>query len=178
MNIRSIRLKRRAVVITWENQGEDHALTSRDMPLPSFVKAVENLRSLILDILHLPTDYQHGLKPTGLTLAEKQETQLVSLVATKELNDCNSPFNIATPLRFLSVPQEEGSYSPPLTEKQCALVDEVIREAKDYVKGKRAQGQLPLEAEDDTTDEDTLDGDENTAQFPETEQAAPSKRKK
>ena len=160
MNIQKVRLKRRAVEISYESNGEQHNITSRDMPLPSFVKSVENLTSLVLDVLHLPTDYQKGLKPTGITLTEKQETHLVTITATKELTDCNSPFNIATPLRFLSVPQEEGSYSPPLTEKQVALVDAVIREAKDYVKGNRAQGQLPLDAEDDMTDEDDQAEDE------------------
>lgn len=176
MNIRSVRLKRRAVVISYESNGEEHNITSRDMPLPSFVKAVENLASLVLDVLHLPTDYQKGLKPTGITLTEKQETHLVAIVAQKELTDCNSPFNITTPLRFLSVPQEEGSYSPPLNEKQAALVDAVIREAKDYVKGNRAQGQLPLDAQDDMTDEDDDKAEDEGQDLPGTEEAKKSRK--
>jgi hypothetical protein len=160
MDITSVRIKRRAVVIDYKNEGETHSVTSRDNPLPSFVKAVEALAPLVLDICHLPSDYTHGLKPTGLTLVEKQETQMVVVVAQKELTDCNSPFNISTPVRFLSVPKEEGSYSPPLKDTQVALVDAVISEAKKYVKGDRAQGQLPLEPEaagDD--DHDGEDGD-------------------
>lgn len=163
MDIRSVRIKRRAVVIDYENEGETHSVTSRDNPLPSFVKAVEGLGSLVLDILHLPTDYQHGLKPTGLTVTGKQGTQLVSIVAQKELTDCNSPFNIATPLRFLSLPEEEGSYSPPLSEKQVALVDSVIKEAKKYVKGDRAQGQLPLVITNDD-DEGGDDGQDDPSE--------------
>jgi hypothetical protein len=155
MDITSVRIKRRAVVIDYENEGETHSVTSRDNPLPSFVKAVDGLGSLVLDILHLPTEYQHGMKPTGLTVVGKQGTQLVSIVAQKELTDCNSPFNISTPLRFLSVPEEEGSYSPPLSDKQVALVESVIKEAKKYVKGDRAQGQLPLD--------DMKNGDEDDA---------------
>jgi hypothetical protein len=150
MDIKSVRLKRRAVVISYENEGEEHSVISRDIPLPSFIKAVEALAPLVLDICHLPTDYIHGLKPTGLTLVDKQETQLVLVTAQKELTDCNSPFNIATPVRFLSLPKEEGSYSPPLKDAQVALVEKVISEAKKYVKGDRAQGQLPLEPVQDT----------------------------
>lgn len=161
MDIKSVRIKRRAVVVEYENEGETHSVTSRDNPLPSFIKAVEALAPLVLDICHLPSDYIHGLKPSGITLVTKQETQMVVVTAQKELTDANSPFNIATPLRFLSVPKEEGSYSPPLKEAQVELVDEVISQAKKYVKGDRAQGQLPLEVEknagaDDETDPDKL----------------------
>src|SRR4051812_7305054 len=108
MDIKSVRIKRRAVVVEYENEGETHSVTSRDNPLPSFTKAVEALAPLVLDICHLPTDYIHGLKPSGITLIEKQETSMVVITAQKELTDCNSPFNIATPVRFLSVPKEEG----------------------------------------------------------------------
>lgn len=170
MEIKKVRLKRRAVVIEYDNAGEVHTVTSRDAPLPSFVKAVEALAPLILDICHLPSEYIHGLKPTGLTLVEKQETQMVVVVGQKELTDCNSPFNISTPVRFLSVPKEEGSYSPPLKESQVALVDEVIAQAKKYVKGDRAQGQLPLEAEkkdeDDKPDSDEEEGEKKGSLLP------------
>lgn len=161
MEIKRVRIKRRAVVIDYENEGEDHSVTSRDNPLPSFVKAVEALAPLVLDVLHLPSEYQHGLKPTGITIVEKQETELVVVTAQKELTDCNSPFNIATPLRFMAHPKEEGSYSPPLSERQVALVDAVVKEAKKYVKGDRAQGQLPLDAAKDETKDasDPEDGD-------------------
>jgi hypothetical protein len=157
MGIRSVRIKRRAVVISYENEGETHDISSRDNPLPAFTKAVEALASLVLDVLHLPTEYQHGLKPTGLTVTGKQGTQLVTVIAQKELTDCNSPFNITTPLRFLSVPEEEGSYSPPLSTKQVALVDAVISEAKKYINGDRAQGQLPLEPDADGFEEETAE---------------------
>lgn len=174
MHIQKVRLKRRAVEISYENNGEEHNITSRDMPLPAFVRAVENLASLVLDVLHLPSEYQKGLKPTGITVTEKQNTHLVAVIAQKELTDCNSPFNIVTPLRFLSVPEEEGSYSPPLTEKQAALVDAVIREAKEYVKGNRAQGQLPLNGEDDMTDEE---GEEEGDDLPGTTDAKKTRKK-
>src|SRR5690606_7626171 len=72
-----------------------------------------------------------------------------TITGKKDLPDAHAPFNIATPLRFLEHPETEGSYSPPLTEDQVALVEEVIDEAKKYVKGARAQWQLPLDSTDD-----------------------------
>ncbi len=180
MDITKVRIKRKSVSVSFTNEGEDHTLTSSDMPLPAFVKSIEALATTILDILGLPSGYIHGLKPTGITLVDKQETQLVCLTATKELTDCNSPFNIATPLRFLSLPQEEGSYSPPLPAKTVELIDEVIKQAKKYVKGDRAQGQLPLDKEpaSEDGDDDGEKEDPKQTKFPGTEETPPEKPKK
>jgi hypothetical protein len=154
MRITKVRLRQRAVVIEYASEKETHTLTSRDNPLPSFVKAVENLKPLVLSILHLPADYGDKMKTTGLTMAEKQEAELVTIVAQKELPECHSPFNIATPLRFLAHPEEAGSYSPALDDKDVAVVLDVLEEAKKYVKGDRAQGQLPLESPDGGDEEE------------------------
>ena len=147
------------MLIEWETPEGEQSLSCRDVPLPSFITAVENLAPVVLEILHLPSDYIHGLKPTGVTVSNKQEVDLVTIVATKELTDCNSPFNISTPLRFLECPKEEGSYSPPLNDKQVAAVEQVLLEAKGYVQGHRAQGQLPLDVSPDTAGESEA-GDE------------------
>jgi hypothetical protein len=144
MRITKVRLKQRAVVIHYESEKDTFEITSRDNPLPSFVKAVEALGAVVLRVLHLPETYGTNLKATGLTMTAKQETELVTIVAQKELPDAHSPFNIATPMRFLSHPEEEGSYSPALDDGDVAAVQTVIEEAKKYVKGERAQGQLPL----------------------------------
>lgn len=154
MRIKKVRLKQRAVVIEYASEKETHTLTSRDNPLPSFMKAVENLKPLVLSILHLPTEYGENLTPTGLTMADKQETELVTIMAKKKLVDSHSPFNIATPLRFLAHPEEEGSYSPALDDKDVAAVMEVLEEAKKYVAGERAQGQFPLASPDGGDEEE------------------------
>lgn len=144
MKIQEVRVKSRSVSISYENEGSDYSITSKDVPLPAFYKAIEALRGTILGILHLPAEYVEGLKPIGLTVADKQEVQLVCLVAQKSLPECHSPFNIATPLRFMEHPKEEGSYSPALEGADLEVISEVIEQAKAYVRGDRAQGQLPL----------------------------------
>jgi hypothetical protein len=123
----------------------------------------------VTEILHLPKSYLgseskeeagktlNPLTVSGITITDKQEVRLVTIVAKKDLPDAHSPFNIATPLRFLEHPEEEGSYSPALTDKQGALIEELIEEAKRYVKGERAQGSLPLEDDSDETDEAAAD---------------------
>lgn len=161
MKIKSIRLTKKLVSISYENANEDHELSSQDRPLQEFFDAVEGLRPLILHILHLPEDYGATLTPTGLTLADKQDVQLVCLVAKKDLPECHSPFNIATPLRFLEHPKEEGTYSPALMDEHVALVQKVIDAAKAYIQGNRAQGTLPLgddkDAQEDSKGDDAQD---------------------
>lgn len=150
MYVQKVRLTRSKVAVEYKTPtGESHSLECSDAPLPSFVAAIHALAALILDVLHLPSDYGEHLTPTGLTLTDKQEAKLVTITGKKDLPDAHAPFNIATPLRFLAHPETEGSYSPPLTDDQVALVEEVLEEAKKYVKGERAQGQLPLDSTDD-----------------------------
>jgi hypothetical protein len=161
MNITKIRRKRTAVVVEYENEGNDYVLTAHEPPLPSFDAALKAITPLVVDILHLPKAYlgtkseeEEGkvlneLTVSGITITTKQEVRLVTIVAKKDLPDAHSPFNIATPLRFLEHPDEEGSYSPALSDKQGALIEELIEEAKKYVKGERAQGTLPLDQEED-----------------------------
>lgn len=178
MEIRKVRLKRNVVFIEYWNDGETHKVSSPDNPLPSFVKAVENLGILVLDLLHLPSDYIHGLSPQGITLVSRQGTELVAVVATKELNDCSSPLNITTPLRFLSVPEEEGTYSPPLKDAQVDLINEVVREAKNYVGGQRAQGQLPLgDDKPEKTTEESHEAETPQLNLPVPEKTAKKPRK-
>lgn len=174
MNITKIRRKRTAVVIEYTTDNNDFAVTAHEPPLPSFDAALAALVPVVLDVLHLPKTYAgtkgedgallNPLTVTGLTISEKQEVRLVTLVAKKDLPDAHSPFNIATPMRFLEHPETEGSYSPALTDKQVALVEALLEQAEKYIEGERAQGTLPLDSDD---------GDEDAAP-PETEPATKS----
>lgn len=155
MNITKVRLKRSAVAIEWTTDTGSHAISEKERPLPSFVKAVEALAPLLIQILHLPASYAEKLTPTGITISTKQDVQLVTITAQKDLPECHSPFNLATPLRFLEHPKEEGSYSPALADRDVCLINAVVAEAKRYVAGERAQGNLPFNKDDeDEGDED------------------------
>lgn len=151
IRITKVRVTRKQIFISYHNGDEELTIKSRDNPLPSFTKAVTELVPLILAICHLPPAYGENMRATGFTLTDKG---MVTLQAAKSFDDAGSPLNIATPLRFLELPSEEGSYTPPLTEKQADLVVTVEEEAKDYVLGKRAQGQIVFDGDDDDDAED------------------------
>jgi hypothetical protein len=159
MDITSIKLTRNNVHIEYTNEGDTYKYDSADKPLPSFYKAMEALPPLVIDTLQLPKSYI-GKKPkaddsepgypltvTGITIHTKGDSRLVCLVATKVI-DTPSPFNITVPNRYMDAPTKEGASSIPYSDKQVALIEEVIEEARKYLKGERAQGTLPLETEE------------------------------
>lgn len=166
LTILKVRRTRKAISIHYRNGDEDHDITSRDNPLPAFGKALDALPPLVCELLALPAGYVENMKATGLTISDGSGNEQVTIVAQKSLPDSNGPFNIATPLRLMDLPEAEGSYSPPLTDKQVALVDEVIEQAKAYVLGNRAQGQIVFEDGDDDEDGDGKEEPENGEQLP------------
>jgi hypothetical protein len=149
--INKVRLTRRNVIIEYHNGSESLSITSPENPLPEFKTAIAALVPLILGICHLPLEYAANLVASGLTLTEKG---LVTIQGKKSFDDASGPLNIATPLRFLDTPEEEGTYSPALSDEQVEIINEVIEQAKRYILGERAQGVLFTdedEGEDDPT---------------------------
>ena len=159
MDITNIKLTRANVHIEYTNEDDTYKYDSADKPLPSFYKAMEALVPVVLDTLMLPKAYA-GKKPkaddkepgypltvSGFTIHTKGESRLVTIMAMKVV-DTPSPFNISVPNRYMDPPTKEGSSSIPYSDKHVALIEEVIEEAKKYLKGERAQGTLPLETEE------------------------------
>jgi hypothetical protein len=178
MEITKVKLTRTNVHLEYTNEGDTYKYDSKDKPLPSFYEAVEALAPLVITTLGLPKTYV-GKKPTegdktpglplivnGITIVMKGEARQVCIVATKVISACPSPFNITVPLRYMDAPDEEGSASEPYGTKEVELLEEVIAEAKKYLRGERAQGQLPLEevilppAEPEDGNQETLPGTE------------------
>lgn len=159
LRIIKVRRTRKSITIHYRNGDEDHEITSRDMPLPSFMKSLDALKPVVLSICGLPDEYAEDMTVSGFTLTDKG---MVTLQAKKSLPDASAPFNIATPLRFLDNPAEEGTYTPALELSAVSLISDAEEEAKSYVKGDRARGQLPLpedETEDDAEEGDVVQGE-------------------
>lgn len=124
---------------TTENDGQDvieHVLKSKDEPLPAFLEALGALSPEITELAELPVDYLDTVR--GITLhrdAEDPETFTVTYCATKRITGSHSPIIINTP-----------AVAPPDTEgERGQLIENVLAAARDYLAGKRAQHDLPLE---------------------------------
>jgi hypothetical protein len=161
IEIVSVKRTRHSIVIHWRQGNGDFKLDERDNPLPSFGVAIDALGSIVSTICHFPQSYIAGLRVSGFDLGSKGGASTIVIRAKKDLDDSSKEFGFITPERFLEQPTEEGSYSPPLGVEAAALIAECIAEAKAYVKGDRAQGQIELPEGDK---DENADGDrEDTA---------------
>lgn len=175
INVASIKRTRKRIEIAWTQGDAAFDLKERDNPLPSFVAALDALVPLVGTICHLPEDYTAtNCRVTGVILGEQDGVETVALVARKGLDDASKEFVFKTPARLLAHPTEEGSYTPPLTGKEAEAVAEAIEQAKMYIRGERAQGQIAFEDEDgDGDDGDNSDTAENNPDQEDLPLAAP-----
>lgn len=150
LTVHHVEITRRHVIIHYENGTTNRKDREKDNPLPSFTQALAALAPLVIQICHLPATYSKNMRVRSMEINDKG---LVTIKADKSFDDASSPLTIKTPLRFMHLPDEEGTYSPPLKGDQLALIETLIEEAKGYIKGDRAQGQLTLE-----------DGEEDSAE--------------
>lgn len=119
---------------TVENEGKDtlvSTLHTGDEPAPSFVKALEGLRGEIETLAELPAGYLTQVR--GITVHRDSEDPdkewTVTYTATKTLGESRSPLVVNTP-----------AVVPPSPKGVKAL----LAEAEAFVRGRRAQAELPL----------------------------------
>ena len=165
IEIVSVKRTRHSIVIHWRQGNGDFKLDERDNPLPSFGVAIDALGSIVSSICHFPQSYTAGLRVAGFDLGSKGGASTIVIRAKKDLDDSSKEFGFITPERFLEQPTEEGSYSPPLGVEAAALIAECIAEAKAYVKGDRAQGQIELPEGEDGKGEDDEDNNTGALKF-------------
>lgn len=167
LTILKVRRTRKHIVIGYRNGVDEYpGVKFRENPLPAFDAAIAALTPLVCELLLLPATYVENMKATGLTIADPDGNEQVCIVAQKSLPDAAGPFNIATPLRFVNAPQTEGSFTPALKAEQVALIDEVIEQAKAYVRGERAQGVIKFEGGEDDDDAGDDGADNNDPDKP------------
>lgn len=149
IEIVSAQRTRKTVCIHWRQGDGSFDLDERDNPLPAFVQAFDALVDLVPTILHLPTGWTENLRVIGIKMGEQGGAATVQLICRKSVSDASKEFPFVTPYRLLAHPSEPGSYTPPLSEADAALVWEAVEQAKAYVKGDRAQGQIEFEGDED-----------------------------
>lgn len=126
------------------------SLKTKDIPRPEFKTALDNLQPHLLTILELPTGYGKNMRISGISLSVKGDVTSANIKAVKTLQNSNSAFNIVTPKKPMSC-GEEASGADLLTDECISAIEELVSEAKLFIKGERLQSELRLE---DTDDED------------------------
>lgn len=176
IEIASVQRTRKTVVIFYRQGDGKFDLDERDNPLPSFGQAFDALTPLVSSILHVPETWAaENLRVVGLIMGEQGGAATVQLVCRKSLSDASKEFPFKTPPRLLAHPTEPGSYTPPLINAEAALVWEAVEQAKLYVRGDRAQGQIAFDDGDAGADDGTGTTEPEAGQnleFPSTDEAA------
>ena len=174
ISIVSVRRTRKSIKIAWQQGDSSFDLDERDNPLPSFINAFDAVTPLVATICHFPSEYiAQGMRVVGLKMGEQGGAETVSLIARKDLSDASKEFAFVTPERLLQHPTQEGKYTPPLTPEEAELVHELIEQAKLYVRGKRAQGQIEFDGDDESEDGSGTHEPDQGAELPLGEGAAP-----
>ena len=127
--ITRIRVKSDGAKITYSLGNALIALSGTSPVSENFAAALANLSNDIVKLLGLPAKYADGLIVTGATFFDKGEGEAVVIVAKKTLREGGSPFNILTPIRFMSEPvTDEEATEGEKAASSTICVDDLLRE--------------------------------------------------
>lgn len=178
IEIVSVERKRKTIVIYWKQGDAKFDLEERDNPLPSFTKAMDALTPIVGSVCHLPKAWvEVGVVVKSFDIGESGDAPTVSFTCQKDIEDAQKVFKFVTPPKLLKHPTQPGKYTPPLDNEEAELVAEAIEEAKRYVKGERAQGEIEFEGEEEDESGDAPEPD-NIEPLPGLAEEAPAKKKR
>lgn len=169
-NLRILKVKANddGVAITYQQKAGKTSwskitLESPEKAKPELYEALKALAPHVVTLCELPGEYEDDIAVIGVnfTFDETLKTYGARIVATKSLVHSDTPFKVSTPHK--TEPPEhielKGDALVFLTE-QCAEDLRILRaEARDYIKGDRAQTELftsekiPPMPEDDEDDQ-------------------------
>ncbi len=163
ISVTAVRNLRKSIKIEYIQGTDEYAVNCHDNPLPSFYKALKALDAHVCSLCEFPTKDAEKIEATGITVRDKGDNALALIVARKKIRKGKRIFNISTPLLAMW-PDEENKGADFMDEDVAKAIEKVIVEAKKYVIGDRAQGQIEFEDEEKDAGEKAPD---NTEPFPE-----------
>jgi hypothetical protein len=131
------------------NGGHDKiAVESPQEPHADFIQAMQGLRALVLDGAEIRevADVEE-IDVRGINLSYTDETIGVVITAMRKLKKSSTPMLLNTPLRLMSFPDN----TPPertFSDNEIAAIERLLEAAKEFLEGKRAQGDLFEESEE------------------------------
>lgn len=141
-----------------QHQGiEERRTIAHEIPLESFDKAFQALRSVAANILEVGADYSEGMVVHTMSLSyTKNGTRSVAIGFTKRLSVNGGDHSLDTPFFQIDDAVEDGRRE--CTAKQADHIEKVIEETVRYANGERQQMQLGGELSD--CQEEPADGEE------------------
>ena len=203
MQILSIRDRSGSIRVKYELENATATLTTGATPPQEFVTALDALSAVVRSILDVSEQWMGRVKVTGITLTKcGEDNAKVVLVARRDYVQGGTPFNIATPIRFLRPGADEnGGNELALSPGDAALIQDLCVQAENYVRSNptmrqfylpgfggeaSAVAQTPAGASAQTVDVESAPSDEkpeeaestNEIQFPGTEKSKRTRKPK
>jgi len=158
ISILSVKDKEEGLVVKFGIGDNKFQMSSSQMPMQSFVDALDALKADVMEICEFPKEYGERLKVTGVHLqrkaSEEGDTITAVITAVKTLINSNSPLNITTPRRYVEA-IKEGSLM--LGSETVLRIRALCREAQMYVQGNSALKGINSQLHLDLGDLETVD---------------------
>jgi hypothetical protein len=150
MRIKKVKVKDGKMYIEYQmkvkKQWDDFTLHCMDKARPEYDKALDGLKKHVVEMCELPKDYINRITVKGVSFSYGGDKEVMGAVitATMVLKNTNCPLNINTPHKASDLYGDEGDESQLLTGFCVRALEAVQAEAVAYIKGDRAQLELPL----------------------------------
>ena len=150
MRFKKIKIKDHKIYIEYElrnkakNDWDQFSLACSDEPKPEFQTALQALSEDVIAMCELPEDYRKRIMVTGVSFSYGGDDEIMgaTIISQMALNRSNVNLNLNTPHKSSEPYSEGGDASQCLSEDCIEHLTSLMLEAEDYVKGKRAQGEL------------------------------------
>lgn len=144
ITITKVRLKKKSIHLEWTEGNDTCSRDFHENPLPSFIEAIKALVPHVISLCELPPKYAEKMTATGITVTPKGDNAFALITSQKQIKKGKRVLNIATPTLPMDA-DEENKAADHLEPEQADAIELVIAEAKRYLAGDRAQGQITLE---------------------------------
>ncbi len=116
---------------------QEHDLTSKDVPMDTFAKAMYDLNQYVEELMDFPTHYANGCAVHIVSLSGTPEKRSVILSVKKILSN-GLAFNFNTP-KYAEPDPESPDRKTAMPEPMRKQLSVLIAEANKYRKGERSQ---------------------------------------
>ena len=124
---------------------DEFSFTTLDKALPTFHEALQALKEDVREMCELPEEYQERIFVKGVSFSYGGENEVMgaTIIAQMHLKESNVPLNLCTPYKA-SEPYSDGGVDPKtlLSDDCVKRLWDLTEEAKNFVQGVRAQGNL------------------------------------
>ena len=131
------------IIIDWQDNETDvdgrfpsYTVKNPVKAKASFYKAIKNCRDIVIEVCEFNASEIESIEVKGVHIKYKGDNVATMVTAMKSLNKTATPYLINTPLKYLYGDVDDAV---KLSEDGVQLIEKVIKQATEYLKGIRAQ---------------------------------------